>query len=101
MHAGADLQAERADAVANALGAGDGPSRAVEQGQRAIAGGVHQLALIAVQLASHQLKEVVEQVAEPAIADLRRQLRRPDYINEQHGAKEPVPGPAASPWRRE
>jgi len=42
VHPGAGLQAERAHAVAHRLSAGDGPGRAVEHGQRAVACGVHQ-----------------------------------------------------------
>ena len=40
MHPGADPQAQSAHAVAHGLGAGDRPRRAVEHGQRAVAGGV-------------------------------------------------------------
>ena len=34
--------------------------------------------------------EALEQVAEPAVADLGGQLGRPGHVHEQHGAQEPV-----------
>ena len=69
VQSGADLQAKGPDGVAYGLGAGDGPGRAVEDGQRAVARGVHQPALVAVQLAPQQLDEVAEPFGEGAVPD--------------------------------
>ena len=63
VHAGPDLQAEGPHGVADRLGAGDGPDRAVEHGQRTIARVIHQAALVPVQLAAQQLDETAPATA--------------------------------------
>ena len=77
-------------AVADGLGAGDHPGRAVEQGQRAVTRGVHQPALVAVQLPADQLMEAVDQLPEPGCRRSRRPAGSTRHVDEQHGAQGPV-----------
>jgi len=90
--------------VAERLGSGDRPGRAVEHGQCAVARGIHQSALVAAQLPADQLVEPVDQVAGPAVAERKgrrktREQRRgsgfPRLQLEHYQICPPAAGPEA------
>src|SRR6266478_6681471 len=70
MESGADLDAERLHAGRDRLGATDGARRAVEGGQDAVAGVLHQPPTIPLQLSTDEGVVLVEEIFPPPVPDL-------------------------------
>src|SRR5436305_605987 len=75
---------EPADALATSLGAADGARRSVERGEEPVPGRVLLLTAIARELAANEQVVPLEQLAPAPVAELRRPLRRPDDVGEEH-----------------
>ena len=84
VQAGADLQVEVADAVADGGRAADRAAGAVEHGERAVAERLHEPPAMALDLLAHQAVVALQQGPPGAVAELRGTLGRADDVGEQH-----------------
>src|SRR5262249_3423945 len=86
----ADLNLQRLDGVSDGARAANGPSRPVEGGDKAIAGGVHFTAAEPLKLAAHNPVVAVEKFTPSAVPQCGRSFGGGDDVGVQHRGQDPV-----------
>ena len=94
VEAGAHVQTERLEVLANGERALDRSSRSVERRQEAVANCLHLGAAVAVELATHRRVVTVEQLAPGSVAELAGPLRGVDDVGEEHCRQHAIGGRA-------
>src|SRR5579862_1986734 len=90
MQAGTKVEAEFGDVGDDCLRTADGPRRAIEGREEAIAGGVELLSAETGELASHDRVVLREQVAPLPVAEFGRALGGTDDVSEENGREDAV-----------
>src|SRR5205823_2394412 len=90
VQAGADLDAELADALSDGTRRAHSARRSVEACEESVSGGIDLLPPEAHQLAADPVVVGIDEVVPPAIAKCQGPLRRADDIGEQHRRKHSI-----------
>jgi hypothetical protein len=91
---GPHLEAERLDGFADVEGALDGRGGGVEDGEEAVSRRIDLAATVTAQCRPNGLVMLLDEITPGAIAQLRRQLGRPDDVREEHGRQETLDPPS-------
>src|ERR1700694_4191429 len=101
MQAGANVQVELAELVADGDGAADGATRTVERGEHSVTERLDEPPPVALDLLADERIVPLEQCAPAAVAQLGRARGRTDYVGEQHCRQHAVAENGSSHTRQE